>query len=90
MEFLLLVVERRGKLVTRNKVVERVSGNDVFLDTGGFINAAQRRLLRVLEDDFEQPRFVQQSQAWDIGALRGSSRSTGSRTCRDRNADFDR
>jgi|SRR5580658_6261310 DNA-binding winged helix-turn-helix (wHTH) protein len=57
MDFLLLLVEQRGRLVTRDKIVERVSGNDVF--TGSFINAARRKSRRVPEDNFKQPRFEQ-------------------------------
>src|SRR5205809_1206565 len=59
MELLLLLVERRGKLVTRNEIVERIWGKDVFLDTDNSINAAVRKLRQVLDDDPEQPRFVQ-------------------------------
>src|ERR1700747_1111810 len=58
MELLLLLVERRGELVTRNEIVERVWGKDVFLDTDNSINAAVRKLRQVLDDDPEQPRFV--------------------------------
>src|SRR5579883_1253261 len=39
MELLLLLVERRGKLVTREQIIERVWGKDVFLDTDNSINA---------------------------------------------------
>jgi eukaryotic-like serine/threonine-protein kinase len=59
MELLLLLVERRGELVTRDQIVERIWGKDVFLDTDNSINAAIRKLRQVLEDDSEQPRFVQ-------------------------------
>ena len=59
MELLLLLVERRGELVTRNEIVERIWGRDVFLDTDNSINAAVRKLRQVLDDDPEQPRFVQ-------------------------------
>ena len=58
MELLLLLVERRGELVTRNEIAERVWGKDVFLDTDNSINAAVRKLRQVLNDDPEQPRFV--------------------------------
>ena len=44
MELLLLLVERRGELVTRGEIVERIWGNDVFLDTDNSINAAIRKL----------------------------------------------
>jgi predicted ATPase/DNA-binding winged helix-turn-helix (wHTH) protein len=58
MELLLLLVERRGDLVTREEIVERIWGKDVFLDTDNSINAAIRKLRQVLDDDPEQPRFI--------------------------------
>jgi len=59
MELLLLLIERRGQLVSRERIIERVWGKDVFLDTDNSINAAIRKIRQVLEDDPEQPRFVQ-------------------------------
>jgi DNA-binding winged helix-turn-helix (wHTH) protein len=37
-------------MVTRNEIVERIWGKDVFLDTDNSINAAVRKLRQVLED----------------------------------------
>jgi serine/threonine protein kinase/tetratricopeptide (TPR) repeat protein len=59
MELLLLLVEQRGQLVSREQIVERIWGKDVFLDTDNSINAAIRKIRQVLKDDPEQPRFVQ-------------------------------
>jgi predicted ATPase/DNA-binding winged helix-turn-helix (wHTH) protein len=59
MELLLLLIEGRGQLVTRDQIIERVWGKDVFLDTDNSINAAIRKIRQVLKDDPEQPRFVQ-------------------------------
>ena len=59
MELLLLLVEQRGQLVTREQIIETVWGKDVFLDTDNSINAAIRKIRQVLKDDPEQPRFVQ-------------------------------
>ena len=59
MELLLLLIEQRGQIVTRERIVERVWGKDVFLDTDNSINAAIRKIRHVLKDDAEQPRFVQ-------------------------------
>jgi TolB-like protein/DNA-binding winged helix-turn-helix (wHTH) protein/Flp pilus assembly protein TadD len=59
MELLLLLVEQRGQLVTREQIIERVWGKDVFLDTDNSINAAIRKIRQVLKDDPEHPRFVQ-------------------------------
>jgi TolB-like protein/DNA-binding winged helix-turn-helix (wHTH) protein/Flp pilus assembly protein TadD len=59
MEVLRLLVEEKGQLVRRDRIIERVWGRDVFLDTDNSINAAVRKIRQVLKDDPEQPRFVQ-------------------------------
>src|SRR6201997_1515206 len=59
MELLLLLVEKRGQLVTRDQIIEKIWGKDVFLDTDNSINAAIRKIRQVLKDNPEQPRFVQ-------------------------------
>jgi DNA-binding winged helix-turn-helix (wHTH) protein/Flp pilus assembly protein TadD len=59
LEVLLFLVERRGQLVTREQIVERIWGKGVFLDTDNSINGAIRKIRQVLKDDPEQPRFVQ-------------------------------
>jgi TolB-like protein/DNA-binding winged helix-turn-helix (wHTH) protein len=59
MELLLLLVEKDGHLVTRQEIVDRLWGSDVFLDTEHGINTAVRKIRQVLRDDPEQPRFVQ-------------------------------
>src|SRR5215472_4732014 len=58
-EVLLLLIEQRGELVSRDQIVERVWGKDVFLDTDNSINAAIRKIRQVLGDDPEHPHFVQ-------------------------------
>ena len=59
MELLLLLVEQRGKLVSREKIVERIWGKDVYLASDSSINAAVRKVRQVLRDDPDRPRFVQ-------------------------------
>src|ERR1700730_4145333 len=59
MELLLLLVERRAQLVTRDQIIERIWGKDVFLDTDNSINAAIRKIRQVLKDDPERPQYVQ-------------------------------
>ena len=59
MEVLFLLVERRGQLVTREEIIEKLWGKDVFLDTDNAINTAIRKIRQALKDDPEQPRFVQ-------------------------------
>jgi len=59
MEVLLFLVERRGDIVTREEIVARIWGKDVFLDTDNSINGAIRKIRQVLKDDPEQPQFIQ-------------------------------
>jgi DNA-binding winged helix-turn-helix (wHTH) protein len=59
MEVLFLLVERRGQLVTREEIIEKLWGKNVFLDTDNAINTAIRKIRQVLKDDPEQPRFIQ-------------------------------
>jgi serine/threonine protein kinase/tetratricopeptide (TPR) repeat protein len=59
MEILLLLVDRRGQLVSREDIIARIWGQDVFLDTDNSINAAIRKIRQVLKDDPENPVFVQ-------------------------------
>jgi DNA-binding winged helix-turn-helix (wHTH) protein/tetratricopeptide (TPR) repeat protein len=59
MELLLFLVQHRGELLTRDQIVERIWGKDVFLDTDNSINGAIRKIRQVLKDDPEQPRFVE-------------------------------
>jgi TolB-like protein/DNA-binding winged helix-turn-helix (wHTH) protein len=59
MELLTLLVESDGQLVTRDQIIERIWGKDVFLDTEHGINTAVRKIRHALDDDPEQPRFVQ-------------------------------
>ena len=59
LEVLLLLVERRAQLVTREEIIEKLWGKNVFLDTDNAINTAIRKIRQVLKDDPEQPRYVQ-------------------------------
>src|SRR5271169_1777344 len=59
LELLLLLVEQRDKIVTREDIVERIWGKVVHLDSDNSINGAIRKVRQVLKDDPEQPRFIQ-------------------------------
>ncbi|HEU5412931.1 MAG TPA: protein kinase [Candidatus Angelobacter sp.] len=59
MELLLLLVRQKGELVTRDQIITRIWGKDVFLDADNSINAAIRKIRHALRDDPEQPRFIQ-------------------------------
>src|SRR5262249_44723268 len=59
MELLILLATKDGHLVTRDEIIERLWGKDVFVDTEHGINTAIRKIRLVLKDDPEKPRFVQ-------------------------------
>jgi TolB-like protein/DNA-binding winged helix-turn-helix (wHTH) protein len=59
MEVLRLLLEQRGNLVTRDEIIERIWGREVFVDTDNSINAAIRKIRQVLKDDADEPHFIQ-------------------------------
>ncbi len=59
MDLLLLLVERRGNVVSRDEIVERLWGKDIFVDTENNINAAARKIRQALRDIPERPTFIQ-------------------------------
>jgi TolB-like protein/DNA-binding winged helix-turn-helix (wHTH) protein/Tfp pilus assembly protein PilF len=59
LEILILLLEHRGEIVSRDEIVARVWGNDVFLDTDNSIRGAIRKVRQALKDDPETPRFIQ-------------------------------
>ena len=59
LDILLLLLEHPGEIVTREEIVARVWGKDVFLDTDNGTRGAIRKIRQVLKDDSEQPRFIQ-------------------------------
>src|SRR5580704_8427970 len=58
-EVLKLLLEQRGNLVTREEIIERIWGREVFVDTDNSINAAIRKIRQVLKDDPDEPSFIQ-------------------------------
>jgi DNA-binding winged helix-turn-helix (wHTH) protein len=59
LEILVLLVEHRDEIVTRDEIVSRVWGKGVFLDTDNSIRGAIRKLRQALKDDADSPRFIQ-------------------------------
>jgi TolB-like protein/DNA-binding winged helix-turn-helix (wHTH) protein len=58
LDLLFLLVERQGQLVTRDEILGRVWGKEVFLDVDNSINTAVRKIRQALKDNPETPRFV--------------------------------
>lgn len=59
MELLLFLIERHGQLVTREQIVEKIWGKEIFFDSDNSINAAINKIRRVLRDNSGQPQFVE-------------------------------
>src|SRR5262245_43551806 len=58
MEILILLVESRPNLVTREQIIEKAWGRDVFVDSDNSINGAIRKIRAALRDDPDKPRFI--------------------------------
>jgi TolB-like protein/DNA-binding winged helix-turn-helix (wHTH) protein len=59
MDLLLLLVERRGQLVLRSEIVDRLWGEDVFVDVETGVNTAIRKVRQALRDSPDAPTFVE-------------------------------
>jgi TolB-like protein/DNA-binding winged helix-turn-helix (wHTH) protein/Flp pilus assembly protein TadD len=59
MDLLIMLVERRGLLVTRADIIERLWGKDVFVDVETGVHTAVRKIRQALRDAPEQPSFVE-------------------------------
>jgi len=58
LEALILLAERPGELVSREEILEKIWGKDVYVDADNSINAAIRKIRAALKDDPENPRFL--------------------------------
>ena len=59
MELLIFLVSKEGEVASRQEIIDRLWGRDVFVDTEAGINTAIRKIRQVLGDDPERPRFLQ-------------------------------
>lgn len=59
MQLLMFLVESRGQLVTREQISSQLWSKDVFVDIDQSINTAIRKVRRALDDDAEEPRYLQ-------------------------------
>ncbi len=59
MELLILLVQRRGQLVTRAEIVDALWGKDVFVDVETGVHTAIRKIRQVLRDAPEAPTFIE-------------------------------
>ncbi len=59
MDLLILLVGRRGQLVSRSDIVDALWAKDVFVDVENGVNTAIRKLRQALRDAPDAPRFVE-------------------------------
>jgi DNA-binding winged helix-turn-helix (wHTH) protein len=55
----LMLLERKGKIVTREEIKSRLWANDTVVDFDQSINATIKTLRRTLEDSAENPRYIE-------------------------------
>jgi TolB-like protein len=59
MDVLILLVERRGLLVSRADIVKRLWSDDVFVDVETGVHTAIRKIRQALQDSPQEPMFVE-------------------------------
>lgn len=59
MDLLVLLVRRRSQLVSREEIIERLWGKDVFVDVETGVHTAIRKIRQALRDSPEAPRCVE-------------------------------
>jgi Tol biopolymer transport system component/DNA-binding winged helix-turn-helix (wHTH) protein len=59
LEVLLLLVERRGEVVSREELKERLWPAGTFVDSDDGLNTAIKKLRDVLSDSSERPRYIE-------------------------------
>ena len=59
MDLLILLVGRRGQLVSRSEIVDTLWAKDVFVDVENGVNTAIRKLRQALRDSPDAPTFIE-------------------------------
>lgn len=59
MDLLILLVREKGRLISREEIIERLWGKNLFFDTDNSINTAIRKIRNSLGDDAGHPQYVE-------------------------------
>ena len=59
LQLLMFLIDQRGQLVSREQISDVLWGKDVFVDVETGINTAIRKVRQALDDDSDQPRYLQ-------------------------------
>jgi DNA-binding response OmpR family regulator len=78
-ELLILLAENQGQLVPREQIIQRLWGDNVFVDARQGINTAIRKLRIALQHDSENPRLLADGVGPGISAPGGGFESGGGR-----------
>ena len=69
----MVLLERPGRIVTREELRQRLWSTDTFVDFEHGLNSAVNRLREALNDSADEPRFVEtirpQANPWDFRFL---------------------
>jgi TolB-like protein/DNA-binding winged helix-turn-helix (wHTH) protein/Tfp pilus assembly protein PilF len=58
-DILLMLIGRRGQLLTRGQIAQRIWGRNRFLDIASGLDDAMGKIRQALRDDPENPRFIE-------------------------------
>jgi len=58
LDMLFLLVEQHGQLVSRQEILDRIWGKEVFVDVDNSINTAVRKIRQALKDKPDNPRLL--------------------------------
>src|SRR5438132_8702930 len=59
MELVIFLVARKKQLVSREEIIEKLWGNNVFVDSEHGVNTAIRKIRHAIGDDPDQPKFIE-------------------------------
>src|SRR5262249_39491844 len=59
LELLILLLEQRGQLVSREQIAARLWGDEVHVDVESGVNTAVRKLRAALKDSPDKPKFIE-------------------------------
>jgi TolB-like protein len=59
MDLLILLVGERGRLISREEIIQRLWGKNLYFDTDNSINTAIRKIRNALGDDAGNPQYVE-------------------------------
>jgi TolB-like protein/DNA-binding winged helix-turn-helix (wHTH) protein len=59
MDLLILLVREQGRLISREEIIERLWGKNLYFDTNNSINTAIRKIRHSLGDDAANPQYIE-------------------------------